>query len=308
MPITYVQRDTLSDVTDMRQLLTTTDTSVEVTFDVPPASSINVDYITDPDEPNKTSWESGTYTWEFRIITASAGRIVLDRIQIFRTDSAGVILETVADSGSGQAIATDTAGVLTGTLTGTAQTASPTDRLLLRFTLLNTHAHAGDSLGKGHNTTDDELLTPLVPPVQYIDVADSGVGSDTVTVEASVPVGDSGTGADAVEISIPIDVSDTGSGVESLTVEATVPVSDSGVGSESVEIQADVPISDSGTGFDTLSIEASLSVSDSGVGSDTVSVEIPPTEISLADSGTGADVVRIMKPATVQFMIETCSE
>jgi len=134
-------------------------------------------------------------------------------------------------------------------------------------------------------TTRELLITPsFTPAITYVNIADSGTGTDAVGITSYVSVSDSGVGTDTVAATTPISVTD------------------SGTGTDAISIQAAIPISDSGTGTDTVSIEASLTVSDSGTGTDAVTVEVL-RYVSIADSGTGTDKVRVvveLTPATVE--------
>ena len=76
--------------------------------------------------------------------------------------------------------------------------------------------------------------------------------------------------ATVISSSTAINVSDSGSGSDTVAVTASVPVTDSGSGSDAVSaLQANVPVSDAGLGSDVLSsLQAQIPVSDSGLGSD----------------------------------------
>jgi len=146
------------------------------------------------------------------------------------------------------------------------------------------------------DTTTRELLTTAAytPGIIYKSVSDSGVGTDAVTVEASIALTDSGVGTDAVAVQAQVGVSDSGLGTDAVSVEIItyINVSDSGLGTDAIAINVDVPISDTGSSVDQISIQAQVGVSDSGVGTDVVSVQVM-TYINVSDAGKGEDKVLV---------------
>jgi hypothetical protein len=169
-------------------------------------------------------------------------------------------------------------------------------------------------------------------PITNIAASDSGTGSDSVAMSATISATDSGigdekvgmgpglldegVGVDAVTTSTEMTVTDAGAGVENPTVEASVPSSDSGVGTEtSLNVQnqltetdgglgtdeitsmsASLTVAESGAGVEALGIEVSVPISDSGAGSEAVT---PGPEISVADSGLGVENVTTPGTLTV---------
>ena len=144
-----------------------------------------------------------------------------------------------------------------------------------------------------------------LPLTTYIDVSDSGGGSETASIGLSLsdvgvgtesnvaidsgPVAtDEGVGAEAVTTSAEMTITDTGAGAESPTVNASVPSSDSGLGAETPSIQNQLTETDAGIGSESSGISASITVTESGAGADTRSVEY---SIPVSDSAVGSDLV-----------------
>lgn len=90
----------------------------------------------------------------------------------------------------------------------------------------------------------------------------------------------------------PISVSDAGVGTESISIQATIPVSDAGVGAEVEGIEAAIPVSDAGSGAEALLVEATLSVSDEGLGSE---YELAEYYTTVRDAGLAAEFVWRLK-------------
>jgi len=170
----------------------------------------------------------------------------------------------------------------------------------------------------------------FVPADEYIDVSDSGAGSESASIDLSVadsgvgtesdlsisPLGtDAGVGVEAVTTSAKMTVTDAGAGAESPTVEASIPSmesgvgadapnienqlteTDNGIGSESPGISASIPVAETGAGVDALEgIATSIPVTDSAVGVDAVS---PSSSLTVADSGLGLENVTTPGTLTV---------
>jgi len=149
----------------------TTAGSMEVLFEIGKGATERLKWITESGQPNKLDWENGTYTWEFRVITANANLTIVEVI-LRRLSSDGATVKANKSSGA-ISVGLDTTGVKTGTIAWDDGTQNPadrdaTDRLEIVFRIQNAAAHKVSSGGVGTNTTDDELVTPLEPVVPPI--------------------------------------------------------------------------------------------------------------------------------------------
>jgi hypothetical protein len=166
---------------------------------------------------------------------------------------------------------------------------------------------------------------PIVP---WLQVSDSGVGSETEASTVTFSVGDAGSGADNpiewmnysdksnrqhIE-GTSVAVSDSGIGIESYTLDVTMNLSDSGAGAESTVFQTSFTVADfgsgiestpqisftlteSGAGLDGFTSTATLPLSDSGAGADAISWQ---AQVPTADSGAGVDLTVASVTFTVQ--------
>jgi hypothetical protein len=141
--------------------------------------------------------------------------------------------------------------------------------------------------------------------------SDSGTGSETGFAALRQSGGDAATGSEAGYISIPQAGSDSGAGSESGTLGATIPGGDSGTGSSSGTLTATAVGTDSATGSETgfiklsgtdvgsgsealKSLRATIPGGDTGVGSDGGYVEVLYGDLVISlwgiDPATGASV------------------
>jgi hypothetical protein len=138
----------------------------------------------------------------------------------------------------------------------------------------------------------EALLLPPDSPDTTVAVtplsdSDSGTGSETSDVQATVPGSDSGAGAETGTVGVTLSDSDSGSGTDAqVSIVSPVSGSDSATGTDSGSVSATVPGSDTSTGTDTGTVSATASSSDSGTGSDagTAAASVPAS-----DSGTGTE-------------------
>lgn len=141
-----------------------------------------------------------------------------------------------------------------------------------------------------------------------VPLADSGSGSDALTVSAAAPVADAATaadgltvavaasladsaaGADALATSMPVSLADAASAAETIAETAAVPLADAGTGTDAVALSEAISLSDAATGADARTSTAAVPLVDSGSGAEasTVAAAVP-----LADAGSGADAVSI---------------
>jgi len=144
----------------------------------------------------------------------------------------------------------------------------------------------------------DSSIVPIFPVTTNRDVADSGTGSDSLTVSATVGLIDSGGGLDTLAAAIAVALGDGGSGADAVMVSLAQDLADSGIGADSVSINAIVPLSDSGSGAEALALTIDLALAEVGAGVDAIDV-ITGNFIALADTGSGLDAVGV----DVQFSI-----
>lgn len=136
------------------------------------------------------------------------------------------------------------------------------------------------------------LLMDDADPAQgyiwYLAVGDSGTPPPSV----AAPVGDSGSGSDAIgNVAVALSRADSGSGTDNLSIGAALALSDSGSGIDLPgQISALLTVLDSGSGDDSLSIAVTVSITDSGAGADALSI-LQEMLLSVSDSGSGADSI-----------------
>jgi len=299
MPITYIKRDTASDLTSTPALNTlvdefykamneTTATSVEVSFEIAKGAIECLKWITDPGMPNKLDWEGGTYTWEFRVITANVDLVIIEVI-LRRLSSDGSTVKTSKSSGP-ISVSLGTTGIKTGSIIWDDGTQNPvgreqTDRLEIVFKIENLAAHATSAAGVGTNTTDDELITPLIAPPVSKTVTDTLSLTDVPAIEASLSVAESLALADVVATKQFKSVTDALTLTEEpIGVKAYTPISDSLALADVVPpINVSFTLTDSLALADIISAKLFKTVTDALALSEAVGIRVP---ITIADSLT----------------------
>jgi hypothetical protein len=156
-----------------------------------------------------------------------------------------------------------------------------------------------DPFGTAHNTWAYQMsiyacYTPTVVTMVY--VSDSGLGTDTQALQASIPTSDAGSGSDSPTVQAQVSPSDTGQGAETASLTCQISISDSGTGSETISAGFYVTVTDSGSGTELWSLQAQVSAADSGVGSDSVALT---AQLSITDSGLGSELVQTVCSLTV---------
>jgi hypothetical protein len=161
----------------------------------------------------------------------------------------------------------------------------------------------------------------LQPPA--ITLADTGTGTDGLTVAASAPLTDAATGTDALTVSAQATLADAAAGVDSLAVAgstdpnqaipavpwmfaqpelaavqlwgdaSTTPapvLTETATGTEGLTVAAATALAETATGADVLSVTVLVSLTDTGHGTDafTETVSVP-----LADTVTGTDSLTV---------------
>ncbi len=131
-------------------------------------------------------------------------------------------------------------------------------------------------------------------------VTDTGTGVDVVNLMAFVAMAEAATGVDAVSLLAFLQVADTGSGIDTVYITRILAaLADSGSGIDGVSILAVLPVVDSGSGSDQISLLALLSIPETGSGVDGVVVSTTGEEKNISDSGSGSDATEIMAFATI---------
>lgn len=174
MPITYIERDTASgltntggdtEVTEFVKIMNETlAASVNISYSIAKAATERLKWITELNKPNQLDWANGTYTWEFEVLTANSNLSIVEVI-LRRLSSDGVTVRASKSSGA-ISVGLGTTGVKSGTITWDNGTQNPagrqaSDRLEIVFRVNNANAHSAASGGVGMNTVNNELATPL---------------------------------------------------------------------------------------------------------------------------------------------------
>ena len=102
--------------------------------------------------PSGTTWNAGTWTWRLKA-TQSAGPawLILASVDICRVNSSGIAQETIGTANYTTNI--PTSGVLSGTITGSAQTPSSGDYVIINFTFRNI-----DTSSRNTTITNDQII------------------------------------------------------------------------------------------------------------------------------------------------------
>jgi YD repeat-containing protein len=148
-------------------------------------------WISPANVPNSTSWPAQTYTVTLNV-TAANPNLAISSVGIKRVSSSGSVLATVGKYESTPYYLSST-GVLTFSITGTAQTANATDRLCVYMNVINTVTtaqsfsfRAGQNSGSGLNLGSAPALgtstTGVNPWWTYEDGALPGHGRYMVNV------------------------------------------------------------------------------------------------------------------------------
>lgn len=119
-----------------------------------------------------------------------------------------------------------------------------------------------------------------------ITASESGLGSETKAVNASISKAESGLGTSAVSVLAQISAAETGLGSQSVAANGLISASESGLGSESTGVSVGGNASESGLGTETRSVMASISAAETGLGSESQSAVVA---VSATESGLGSE-------------------
>jgi len=129
--------------------------------------------------------------------------------------------------------------------------------------------------------------------VTYINVPDSGSGSDAIAIQTQIFITQSSVGSEAVGIESQLAVSDAGLGTDAIVAAQPKDISDVGQGSEAISIEGQIPIQDSGAGADQINIQSQVPIQETGSSSDAVSVDTGVTQVNVPDNGSGSEAISI---------------
>jgi hypothetical protein len=132
---------------------------------------------------------------------------------------------------------------------------------------------------------------PPPNPNPVIPLAETGAGTDALTLAAGLPLTDAGTSADALGITAVVPFTDTGTGSDVLGVMPGL--ADTGTGADAFAVVQPTALADTGTGSSVLGIMPGLA--DSGTGADSLAVTQPAP---FTDPGAGTDSPGIMPGLT----------
>lgn len=135
-------------------------TAVSITQDVVVNGINTIAFSTPANSPGLTSWASGDWTVRWEITTANMS-VEMPEVAICRLSSAGANLASVGVLVP-TAVSFGTVGVKTLTVTGSAQTASSTDRINVGLNVRNTNSMATQVWGF---TPSQLISSPLNLPV-----------------------------------------------------------------------------------------------------------------------------------------------
>lgn len=169
MAIGYFQRNTASDVTGAKQLLRTGGAAVNLTHAIAGGTTDLVieTFISEPNDPNDTSWEAGDWTVEIDL--TSIGADVTLKARVKRCNSAGADLQTIGTS-AGQG----TTGVQVHTINQASPiTAGATDRIKIEILASRGASHGNQAADFEVNTADSEVIAPLAGGVTEKAAADT---------------------------------------------------------------------------------------------------------------------------------------
>lgn len=168
MSLTYYERDITSDLTGgvwfNKKILDTTATASTMDVHVAALTTETNYFFSDPNVPNLTTWQAGTWTTYINIPAYPDSYIYL-AIAIDRINSSGTLASTVMPLTAEQNLATS--GVYTFAGNGSSQSASATDRIRINCQFRNA-SHVSRYVRLKFNTSTESVITPLealAPPV-----------------------------------------------------------------------------------------------------------------------------------------------
>lgn len=190
------------------------------------------------------------------------------------------VILTLVDSGSGS----DTLSGLAASL-GMSETGNANDLLTLLASLSLSDTGAG---------ADSVTVTTVEQIIKTIQ--DAGLGSDSLSISASLSVVDLGDGQDALSIQVTLTVLDSGTGIdlESVTKFAIIVKSivDLASGSDSLIISASLNVPESAAGYDDNTLQALLSTDDIIIGSDGPSIQ---ASLTVIDTSSSTEAISILQ-------------
>lgn len=132
--------------------------------------------------------------------------------------------------------------------------------------------------------------------------ADTAHGTDALTVAPAVPLADPRTVADALGApSATVPLADPRTVVDALALTATTTLpAESGTGTDALTVAVTVALpGDTGTGTDALALTATVPLAETGTGTDGITVDTGSTNKSLTETGTGTDAATVVATTTM---------
>lgn len=164
----------------------------------------------------------------------------------------------------------------------------------LRVTAASTPITVADT-GAGTDAVTVAAKTPI---------ADTGAGTDAVAVAATVPIADTATATDAVSVLIPIPVAETGTGTDAVTVTVKVPVAETAAGTDAVAVTAKAPVADTAAGTDAAVVAVAVPVSETATATDAVTVVV---KVPVAETATATDTLTVNTGTTPVPVADTAA-
>lgn len=169
MSLTYYERDITSDLTGgvrfNKKILDTTATASTMRVIVAALTTETNYFFSDPNVPNLTTWQAGTWTTYINI-PANPDSYIYLAIAIDRINSSGTLASTVMPLTAEQNLAYSKV-VYTFAGNGSSQSASATDRIRINCQFRNS-SHLSRYVDLELNTSTESIITPLealAPPV-----------------------------------------------------------------------------------------------------------------------------------------------
>ena len=133
------------------------------TVSIANSSTQNFELYSASGNPNATSWPAGNWVVHLNV-TAGSSSLTWKDTCIIRVNSSGAAQATVG-SLTGQNISLGSAGVQSMTISGSTQTASATDRIVVVVNIASSNSHGGaKSVTLEAGGANDTVSSPLTPP------------------------------------------------------------------------------------------------------------------------------------------------
>lgn len=265
-----------------------TDFLIEVPFFMLsfPNSNAGVIFCCNPSTDNHFvfRYNSNTQTFEFRKTVTGAGSPIASKA--FSLSASDEKLVVIEKSGTTFNIRID--GILYAEFTNITESTFSSGRIGFRFTGLNTP------------TTGVAFSSIKATNSTFINAGETGVGTDSASVQPLVDVSEIGVGSEATNVEASTSSSETGAGAELISVVSEITSSEIGIGTDSSEISASISADEILPGIDSASVQetgTNISVGEIGVGTESTSIEAsvsssetsPPDGLGTVEANTITD-------------------